>query len=351
MKKLKYLVLDPEASFRDVVFLENDDLVDVIYNGQIFYKKKIDFFEQFDMVLCVHGGNPINLYVLSKCYGVCTTVLVADGVYEWDNAYRNPKTRKSGVDLYDPILVNYFLHVGNRVDYLKFVNPNSIFLSYVPKRMRSVLCEGGRWVQPKEKRCNKLLVTSAKSPFFDVLERSELVELYRDVIKEARTVFDVVDLRIFDDEFFIDITKDFGAFENVKEGAFGSILEDYVAVVTTTSSISLEVMRKNIPLAHIDVRDSPLFVQAGWRITGSVNIAAVLSSMLLSDVHRMAFQSSQVQLLVEPEVAEVGDLIDRAYLTRFEPSEIKDLHASLVLQSKWNLNLKVFVKRVLSYFK
>lgn len=352
MKKLKYLVLDPESSFSEVVSFEDSNLIDVVYDGQIYYKKKESFFKQFDMVLCVHAGNPLNLYVLSKCYGVCLTVLVADGVYEWDNAYKNPKTQRCGVDLYDPVLVNVFLHVSNCVEYLKYINPRSAFFSYVPNRMRSGYCEEVCVnSQLIEKRCRKLLVTSARSPFFDICERERLVEVYRNVIKEAISIFDVVDFRIFDDDLFLDITRDFGEFKNVKEGAFGTVVNDYVAVVTTTSSISLEVMKKKIPLGHIDVRDSPLFVQAGWRITGGVDVAAVLLSMVLKDRHRMAFQSSQVNLLQDPDIVDVDNLVKRSDLENMGPSEIKDLYASLVLESKWNLNLKVIVKRILKFLK
>lgn len=352
MKKLNCLVLDPENSFKDIVFFESN-MVEVLYDGQVFYKKDPSFFKQFDMVLCVHAGNPLNLYILSKCYGVCLTVLVADGVYEWDNAYRNPKTVKVGVSLYDPVLVDVFLHTGHCVNYLKYINPKSVFLSYLPYRMRNVKHEGMRMNVPQlvKNRCKKLLVTSARTPYFDVDERKRLVEIYREIIIDALAVFDVIEFRVFDDNFLVEITKDLGAFRNIKDGSFEAVVSEYDAVVTTTSSISLEVMKRDIPLAHVDVRDSPLFVQAGWRITGSVNVVSVLKSMATRDPSRMSYQRSQIKQLEAPEVVEVADLLDRFDPIKLDPSVVKDLYASLVLQSRWNINLKVIVKRFFTFLK
>jgi hypothetical protein len=53
-------------------------------------------------------------------------------------------------------------------------------------------------------------------------------------------------------------------------------------------------MELGVPVAILDYRDGPIFLQSGWRITGQTDILSVVMSMLSFDSDRMSFQNTQI---------------------------------------------------------
>lgn len=195
-----------------------------------------------------------------------------------------------------------------------------------------------------ESKTGTILLTTAKTPYFNLEERARLVCLYKEVLNNCLAAFEVVEFRFFDEKLLNDIGGD--ASRNKVNGAFIDTVKGYGAVITTPSTVSIEAMSLGIPVAHLDYRDSPLFCQSGWRINQSVDIPDVLTSIKNPDSNRLKFQFSEIKSFLTPDLTTEKSLAtlidlnggeDRA-VDRFYESE------SRLLDSRWNFNLKALGK-------
>ncbi|MEY8200934.1 MAG: hypothetical protein RPS47_16975 [Colwellia sp.] len=339
---MKYLVLDPKNTFQNITGLFNEEVGQFEFDGQIHYKKGAEFFRQYDAVLCIHTVEPLNSYILNKCnlFSV-KTIVVFDGIYEWENAYNNPKHISAGMKLYDPIDAAMALTVGAGNNYLSYINANVKFYSYRPSRMKIELANGA------ESKVGTVLLTTAKTPYFSLDERTRLVCLYKEVLNKCLAMFEVVDFRFFDEELLNDIGGDIS--RNKVRGAFIDVVKNYGALITTPSTISIEAMSLGLPVAHLDYRDSPLFCQAGWRINQSIDIADVLESMKKLDSGRLNFQFSEVESTLNPDLSIERSLSDLVGLNGRMPSVADRFYESesRLMDSRWNLNFKAIGKSLI----
>jgi len=338
-------VLDPEKEFFKIADSSKFVGFDLEFDGQIHYKKNEFFFNNYKLVICVNIGNPINLFILLKCkHSTCNTVVLSDGIYEWDNSHKNPKTLVNNVVLFDSLFVDYIYLVGLNNRYLEHSNPWSVFKIHTPVRMKKMKVNDSDSL-----KVNRLLITTAKTAFFDNKERGRLISLINNVHKESLKVFDEIEFRIFDHDLFNDLENTQSSINNLDK-KFGEIVVNYSAIVTTPSSISLEIISNKIPLGHLDVRDSPLFLQSGWRITGSSDINETLNSMLSKDQKRMSFQESQIES--EDKIFDPVQInLDNKSLFVMSLHQEIDSLADKILTSKWNFNIKVMVKKIIIILK
>jgi len=339
---VKFLVLDPLETFQKIAGFLGAQREDYEFDGQVYYKNSAVFFEKYDAVICIHTVEPLNSYILNKCLFLnVKTMVVFDGVYEWDNAYKNPKHIQAGIKLYDPISSDMALIVGEPINYLSHINPGVTFHSYRPTRMiisknsRNAVAEG------------TLLLTTAKTPYFDLKERERLVNLYREVLTVCRSIFDNIEFRFFDESLLSDIGGDLT--KNKTDGSFSDAIKNYSNLITTPSSVSIEAMALGVAVAHLDYRDSPLFFQAGWRLNQSVDIPDVLSSMNAKTLERINFQYSEVKSVLDPEINEtntIESLLGEAEYKNHMSAQLNASEARL-LDSRWNFNVKAIAKNIL----
>lgn len=337
----KVLVIDPRKEFEKIAQFRVE--YKVTYDGQRYYKKNFNFFNKFDFVLCIHLGDPLNAYIMDKAkrFG-CNTIAISDGVYEWENAYKNPKTLENGVKLYDPIPADFYFAIGAKNRYLNYINLVTMY-PHTPLRIRVGMALAKASIMK-----DTLLITTAKTPYFNKSEFERLLTLIKAVYVNATEVYDQIIFRIFDKELLIALENEGITAKNLTKGSFGEVLDGVGAVVSTTSSVSYEVMARDIPLGHMDFRSSPLFCQSGWRLFLGADIKASLIEMQSRKPENMNYQRSEV-LSLKGGIEYIDDIFD----------EIKCKHKSCntpvifqqnVLDSKWNINIKVLVKKILGKY-
>ncbi len=349
MKKI--IFLDPKCEVLKLIDVNtlSDFIVD--FDGQLL---SLEALELFDIIACINTVNKYNRRILSRFYleNKRNVVVFQDGVYEWANAYKNPKHLKSGIKLYEPLLGDAFLYVGGyELNNIFKENPHVNFYQYKPKRM-TLKHELINSVDSKEKF---LLITTANTAYFSDKEFTVLLNLLKLTIDNALDVYDKVYLRLFDKRLCDSLAH--YKLENITECSFSESIKNMQAIITTPSTIVLEAMAANKPVAVLDYRDNPLLVTSGWKITGFYSIKDTLLSMKKNDAERMEIQNRIInrandysnvnELLVKISNTPLDD-INVLSRKKVEVEYIKSLEG--ILNSKFNFNFYILTKKLINCF-
>ena len=348
MKKNRILFLDPKKEVDKI--LKNTDYrkYKSEYNGQLLYRNNITDFKKYDLIACINTANPYNCFLLSKCTSAgIRTLTITDGIYEWENAYNNPKHKRNDIALHDPIPSSAIVMTGGYGQkYLKTINSGTNFFRHIPYRMQN----SEMTQQCKSAQQEKIvLLTSARTSSFSTEELQRAIVLYSLVIKECESQCIKIRYRIFDENLaeHLKIPKK----DNNLSGSFKDSLQSISAVISSPSSVCLEAMANFLPVAIIDYRDSPIFMQSGWRIHQSVSIPTVLNSMMQMEESRMKYQSSVIAEFNKNDF----DIDDAVAIAKTNVTSTdgdrkidQDYYASKILESKWNFNLEILAKKILT---
>ncbi|WP_440903788.1 hypothetical protein ACMZOO_13125 [Catenovulum sp. SX2] len=345
-KTKKILFLDPFEEVIKIVDVSSLDEFDLVYSGQLLLRDSE--LTSFDVVICINTINLVNQYLmLEQMLAGKLTIVIKDGLYDWTNAYYNPKHLQRGLALYDPIPARVILGLNDgSQEFLEYQNPGIKYFSYIPNRMEKSLTSR---VKRKGVSSSVLLITTANAPYFNNDEKRELVKLINSVISQAENVFDVVVLRIFDEDLMAQINGE--GLRNDTSSNFNDLMSKVDFLVTTPSSVSIEAMAYGVPVAHFDYRSSPILYQSAWRITASVSIRDTLLSMLNHEPERMEFQNFVIRK-IQKDPKTLKEILN----SRIEPmatgytgyySSLREQAASRVLNSRWNFNLYLFMKKII----
>jgi hypothetical protein len=258
-----------------------------------------------------------------------------DGVFEWNNAYKNPKL--SNKPIMKPCMFNEAFVCGdlNTIAYLNF--------GFDAPKVRSF--ENPRVFGPKEKTMNldkpmDLLITTANTPFFNDEERERLVILMKEVKAKAELEEISFITRIFDSELLHDCG--FSDVNNEISGSFHDTLEKCKAIITTPSSISLEAMNKGVRVAHFFYRDVPVTIQAAWNVHMSINVSETLDNLCFSELGNR--DEYQIQYVKEYN----GNSFNNVELTNYLCEKGKvDKRFSFIERFDfiWRLPYEIFIKK------
>lgn len=261
---MKILFLDSINCIKRLLDIELIEKVhDIDFLGERFYGKEAEYFKKFDLIVQTHFTNITHqeIVLISKQQKVAT-MFIFDGVFDWANTYLNIKHLKSNLFIGNPFIHDYVLTVtgGVGLSFLKYTNPQTRFLQYIPKRNTSSSPNKGNNMT----KCNAVLITTANTAYFNNSEFESLVRVIKLATKACEKKGITIKYRIFDSS----LIKELGIsnFDNLIEGTFETSLESVDFVISTSSTINVDVIKNALPLATLLYRNSPLFNSGGWLI-------------------------------------------------------------------------------------
>ena len=335
-----------------ILFLEDNNYLEKLgifksikkFNGINNYKLSKKSIKDYSLIVSMLYNSPVsNFMILKAKINKIPTLLISDGILEWENMFSNPLITVHNLALFHPVLHDMFLCVGqDETQYFNFLGYKS--MQYLPDRMAPTIPRIGKV------GTNLFLITTANTAYYDTIEKENLVQLLKDIILTLDSLSFKYIYRIFDDSLvkLLDIQKE----QNIKDRSYEECLKLVDYVITTPSSISFTTMYHGKPLAHLIYRDSPMFIQGGWNISGSINIESTLKDMTTYNQYRMNFQEFQVaKYLVDNETVE-KEVIEKLEEQKTENIE-KFINQNLynMLNSSFNFNIEYFVRKVYLRFK
>ena len=334
------------------LFLEGKDYLNSIYefndidfDGATFYK--VDSSELKDSYLFVISllyNSPLsNFLVIKAKVSDVSTLLVSDGIVEWNNMFNNPLVNSHNIKLFHPIIHDVFLCVGkDECEYFNFMGAPTV--QFLPKRMKPSVSRIGRASN------EKFLITTANTAYFDDVEKDQLLELLKSLKSKLDLLGESYVFRIFD--IFLQSELGLTAENNHIRGSFEDCLKEVDFVITAPSSISFLAMYHGKPLAHLIYRDSPQFIQAGWNITNLVSLESTINSMKSYDQDRMYFQEFQVSKYNTDNKNLDADLQQALEVKRKEDfKQFVDQNLYNMLDSKFNINFEYAARKLYLKFK
>ena len=339
--KLKILFSESESYYRDLGLVDDEKFI-FCFDGMLYYNKNCIFLKSFNLFVCLFYTLPHNTILTEKfkLLGI-KTLLCSDGVFDFSNSFYNPMVTKYKVNLFFPVLQDYFLCVGKKEKDFFQVFSNTI--TYTPKRMMS---EFEYIPLPSE---TKVLITTANSAYFSMDEFCRLKELLVGVSKCLITDNISFSFRIFDQKLLSEVKSELPCtIENDIQESFESILLNYSSVVTTPSSISVTAMYHQRAVATLLYRDTPLFLNSGW----SIPSVAVFKSCLLDftglDSERMAIQNRLLSQHLSDSTLNkcITDVLDHDFINTFSKTQCVNQNMLNMLDSKFNFNFEWFIRKI-----
>jgi hypothetical protein len=316
---------------------------------------------------CLRIGAITNLFLNGKIDGVLTcnyhshlsrylsflagklqipTFYFMDGIGDYANFVRNEYTKKVGVKQLIPVIHSTVFCVDGPTKSFVLSQGASSY-QYFPKRVYPVMSD---LVVCKY----DILITTANNPVYDVFELESLLELINSTVVSAEAMGLGVVFRIFDDELLTVLNIPVG--KNLIDCTLAQALGSARMLFSTPSSVVMPAFLADMPIAIFDYRDSPLFVQSGWRVHGSVDINMVLKSMLAREPDRMFYQRSLIKDdgkvserilsdIVEMKALEMSSLEHGFYQSRFTFS-LEYVFRKILLVAKRNKFVKNFIYKL-----
>ncbi len=314
------------------------------FDGNKNYKISDAKIQEYDALISQFYVNPISNFLIIKANkNNVPTLLLSDGIVEWENCFSNPMNTKYSLNQFHPILHDIFLCVGqDETQYFNFLGYKT--MQYLPKRMAPTLPKIGK------SNIDTFLITTANTAYYNESEKLHLIQLIEDTIKSLDRLNYKYIFRVFDSSLCEELNikeKD-----NFKSGSFEECLKLVDFVITTPSSISFTTMYHTKALAHLIYRDSPMFIQSGWNISGSIDIEQTLTNMMSGNSERLNFQEFQVSKYesnnekVEKEVLEELKKQKSENIENFINQNLYNM-----LNSSFNFNIEYFARKIYLKFK
>ncbi|NHB96445.1 hypothetical protein [Photorhabdus stackebrandtii] len=339
------LFSENESYYREIG-LKDLPRITYIFNGMKFYKKKLNFFYKFDLFVCAFYTMPHNIILSLKFNELKkNTILCSDGIFEFSNSLNNPMIKKYDLQLFHPIIQDYFICVGEKER--KYFNHNVETLKFIPYRM---LKEKNIIELPHSR---KILITTANSAYFSNNEFDKLkhilLEITSNILKEkidfSFRIFDKKILQFLSSSLDIEI-------ENDISDNFENTLSRYSSIITTPSSISITSMYHQRSVAILIYRDVPTYPQSGWIIPSIDVFKDSLEEFINLDSNRIEMQNNILKgYLCDNGLTEHLEEISN-HIKEKKQNDINNyINKNLynMLNSSFNFNIEWFIRK--SYFK
>lgn len=278
---MKYLFLESKERYRSLGIKVDD--ARFVFNLWITFFPFFIFRREVVLVSTLSHNVYLNFLVkLANRLGI-TTVLLVDGIFEFNNSFSNPFLRYFSGRLYRPNFHDYILIQSDAVGCGMVALGGGSVIPVVNKRVWE-----GDVMRNLDKNSNNVLITTANTPCFNDFEYDALLSTIREISEWLRVHNIRFDYRIFDPRLICELGLSDS--ENVTSGDFSSIIDKYSHVVSTPSSLGLSVMSRGIALMQMVYRDTPLPFQSGWLFSQSFQVDQVMTSFLEADQERMNYQ-------------------------------------------------------------
>ncbi|CAH6857124.1 conserved hypothetical protein [Vibrio chagasii] len=322
---------------------------DIDYNGASF-SSDFDCIKRYDVVISIqYLWDMCNLLIVNaKCNGV-KTVLLTDGIVEWNNCFHHPAVIKHNNPLFSEIIHDVVLTPSN--DVTRLINNTFSNLGYTPKKVRYNVLE--------EKTVDgnfDVLITTANSAYFNEVEFINLSKIIVAIIESAHFYEKKVALRIYDKRLLHELSS--FNLPNIIECSFNEFIELSDVVISTPSSVVLTSMVAKKKTCQMIYRDSPLLLQSGWMIHHSTNIKDTIASLLHPTQEqakeqgaRLRYQESVVQDHSNVNLVLSLENVDRngLFVNRRENHEVDVLLK--LLNSPFNFNIEFRMRKLVRWIK
>ena len=275
---------------------------------------RLDDLSLVDGVLTIHSLDNKLLTKLAGLKNRTLTVTLQDGLIE----YAHCCLKESTSHRYRPIVTDFLLTFGER--------PKKIALSRCQDA--NVIATGSprfdEYSQYQDKSVeigSPVLMTTANTPWFDSRSKKEFIKLFIEILGTLTELHIDFKLRLPDKVKKELMFKSPLAFNRILRSRYlkglGNpeipLIDDVLsssAVITTPSTVALEAMILNRPVAIIRTGAFPMYLESAFELAGTDSIVPVLSGLTERHVdfdNRMAFQ----QIIKEENVMADGRASER----------------------------------------
>ncbi|WP_113928352.1 hypothetical protein [Bacillus sp. P14.5] len=342
MKKI--LFLEDKSYYQDLGILEkvdNNKNYTLEFNGIRKYKISIEKLKKYHCVVSLFYTNPVSNFIIIKAKQQnIKTILISDGVFDFSNAFNNRMQLKYGLKLFHPIIHDIFLSVGKQEK--NYFGKGVRAIQFLPKKVINTK------VRIPLPNVNKILITTANTAYFNETEKELLISILKRIIQELDSKGHQYFFRIFDENIINALNVK--PINNQVEGSFEQALANADYVITTPSSISINAMYHNRPVAHLQYRDLPIYLQSAWVISGSYPIGKTIKSMLEKEEDRLKIQNNILeQYLVQNTPSEVFEDAIHSEIINSRNNDIDifvNKNLKNMLESRLNFNLEYLARRL-----
>lgn len=285
---MKVLFIEDEEHFKG--FEIDIDSSYVVFSGYWKLSLGIISLKDFDMVVSTIQHSRLSNKIIKKANFLnITTVLIVDGIFEWNNSYNNKYLNSLGMPLYSENIYDYVYLCSTPIirKYLKG-NNDVRYLGFHNKRIFSFTAEDEDEDEDKDK--DKVLISFANTPFFNIVEKNNLYSLITKLTDALNNIGVDYDFRIFNNDIVTELGIECS--KNIISSDFRDIVKNYKAIISTPSSVCLDAMGYNIPVAQLYYRDTPQSFQTPWTIHQGIDIENTLLSLINPEMEKIRYQST-----------------------------------------------------------
>lgn len=242
--------------------------------GIVFVLNVFSELSKYDMVVsCVdHDSHAREIILKAKSVGT-KTVFIMDGIYEENNAKNNPITKRKGLELLVPVIYDHVVTLT--VKHSEYLEKQDVSASlYVPKRAAINIIPN--------KESNKILLTTALTPYFNSVQKEKALKFYKDII----SYFELSDLdvlyRVFD--------KDIASLLPKGLNDINTSLDEQVSssklIVSTPSTVLFSAHAKGIETITLNYRNDRIFYDSSFNVSTINEFKVIINSLTLDSIKR-----------------------------------------------------------------
>lgn len=340
---LSVLFLDSKSTVSRLIDIDQLSNYAVIsFLGERLYGDEESKLTDYDLVVQTHYPNLVHQSLIILCLKLkIKTVFIFDGVFDWSNTYNNPKHIDPGLYIGKPFLHDFVMLVsgGDAYKYLSYKNPSVKFVNYLPIRNR---CKN---MIDTASNANTILITTANTAYFNEEEYDSLVTIVKDTIQACQKLNVKVIFRVFDENLIRSLRIESNNYINC---SLYDVLSISTAVISTPSTLNVDVVSHGLPLANFIYRDSPVLNSGGWVVYNRLSASSAIKHMLGRDgtdfLERMEFQKS----LVSVEDLSLEDIANFDNTAR--DADIRDLECRIKSFTTFSY-MKLFISQTASFIK
>jgi hypothetical protein len=291
---MKILILAREGSLHHaqviVDLFPKSSVIDSIWREEIIIKIRPDILVTFDehyceLALCV---------IKAKNLGI-PTVLVRDGIIE-SRMLKHESCDQYKRNLEDVFLSDLVLCLGKNdkaiIDswgnFGKSIDLGSPRIDAIVEKYGYLNKQTNETIKCKK---TKLLVLSAKKPYFNELERNITIESFKSLISELKHFEDVEVMWRISPDLAKDLKVHGNSFSDFSGKSLHSIISNVDMVITTPSTSIIEAMMFGVPVGVIDFHLEKQLYKAVWRFSDSSAIKPIITQMMNPSIEQVQLQN------------------------------------------------------------
>ena len=252
--RYKVLFLQPKKYFVELGVNFHD--IDATFLVYYSFNLK-EYLLNFDLIVsCLdHELSSRKIIGMANNLSICTLYLM-DGVYDFSNATLNKQFTKNNIQLLSPCIYgNVFTLEEGFKEYLSNKNQTTCF-QYLPLRAK---------LEITQKKKRGVLLTTAKTPYFNDDEFSNLVYWFKEIVHFFEQHEIEYFARIFDSRLLEKLPAITA--RNIVDEDLSIALSSAEVVLCTPSTVIFSAYHYNIPCVILNYRDDTVYYDSDYNLT------------------------------------------------------------------------------------